>query len=174
MLEAERLQRLVEGLLVLSRSDNSTNPVLMKFDLAVIAQERVESWEALAAESGVAVRLGLVPHVIVKAISGAIEQVIDNYVDNALAISPTGSTITVNVELSETTATIHVLDEGPGIPEADIDKAFNRFWRARSDDSGSGLGLAIVERLVTASAGSVQLVNRHPHGVDAQATFNLA
>lgn len=174
MLEAERLQRLVEGLLVLSRSDNSTNPVLMKFDLAVIAQERVESWEALAAESGVAVRLGLVPHVIVKAISGAIEQVIDNYVDNALAISPTGSTITVNVELSETTATIHVLDEGPGIPEADIDKAFNRFWRARSDDSGSGLGLAIVERLVTASAGSVRLVNRQPHGVDAQATFNLA
>ena len=150
MLEAERLQRLVEGLLVLSRSDNSTNPVLMKFDLAVIAQERVESWEALAAESGVTVRLGLVPHVMVKAISGAIEQVIDNYVDNALAISPPGSAITVDIELAETTATVHVLDEGPGIPEADIDKVFNRFWRARSDESGSGLGLAIVERLVNA------------------------
>lgn len=173
MLEADRLQRLVEGLLVLSRSDNSQNPILMKFDLAAIAQERVESWEALAAEFDVKVTLGNLPHVIVKAVGGALEQVIDNYIDNALAIAPKDSRIIVNIEVGADTATLHVLDEGPGLPPADLEKAFNRFWRARSDESGSGLGLAIVERLVTASAGSVRLENRQPHGLDAQATFNL-
>lgn len=173
MVETDRLQRLVEGLLVLSRSDNSSNPMMMKFDLAVIAQERVESWEALAAESNVTVQIGNVPHIIVSAVNGALEQVIDNYIDNALAISPAGSTITVNVSTTANTATVHVLDEGPGMPEADLDRAFNRFWRAQSDKSGSGLGLAIVERLVTASGGSVALKNRVPHGLDAQATFQL-
>lgn len=174
MVETERLQRLVEGLLVLSRAENTSNAMLTKFDLAVICRERVESWEALAAESQVTVRIGNVPHILVYAVNGAIEQVIDNYVDNALAISPAGSTITINVAVSETQAILHVLDEGPGIAEADIARAFNRFWRAKSDESGSGLGLAIVERLVTASGGMVKLENRIPHGVDAQATFNLA
>lgn len=174
MVETERLQRLVEGLLVLSRAENSASPNVMKFDLAVIAQERVDSWEALAAESQVQVQVGNIPHVLVYAVSGAIEQVIDNYIDNALAISPAGSTITVNIEVGEYQATVHVLDEGSGIAEADIDKAFNRFWRAKSDTSGSGLGLAIVERLVTAGGGNVKLANRLPHGVDAQASFNLA
>ena len=174
MVEAERLQRLVEGLLVLSRAENSANPMLMKFDLAVIAQERVESWEALAAESNVTVELGNNPHVIVTAVSGAIEQVIDNYIDNALAVSPQGSTITVSSQIGQGHVTVHVMDEGPGISETDISKAFNRFWRAKSDESGSGLGLAIVERLVTASGGAVKLENRDPRGLDAQATFNLA
>lgn len=173
MVETERLQRLVEGLLVLSRAESSATPTVMKFDLAIIAQERIDSWEALAAESEVTVQAGKLPHVLVYAVNGAIEQVIDNYIDNALAISPAGSTITVSIEIGEHQATVHVSDEGPGIAQADIDRAFNRFWRAKSDTSGSGLGLAIVERLVTASGGNVKLTNRVPHGVDAQASFNL-
>jgi len=62
----------------------------------------------------------------------------------------------------------------PVLPEDDLSRAFNRFWRARSDIHGSGLGLAIVERLMDACNGQAELVNRTPHGLDALATFVTA
>jgi len=62
----------------------------------------------------------------------------------------------------------------PVLLEDDLSRAFNRFWRARSDIHGSGLGLAIVERLMGACNGSAQLINRTPHGLDARATFITA
>lgn len=174
MLEAERLQRLVEGLLVLSRSEANTRPETAVFNVAEMARERAESWEALASEAGVRVTCTAPSLLMVHAVPGAIEQVIDNYIDNALSIVSAQSTISLVVTSDSKYATVHVLDEGPGMPEADLDKAFNRFWRARSDAHGSGLGLAIVERLTTLSGGQVRLANRLPHGLDAQADFPLA
>lgn len=174
MLEAERLQRLVEGLLVLSRSEATTRPETARYNLAEIARERAESWEALASEADIHVTCTAPPHVMVHAIPGAVEQVIDNYIDNALSIVPPGTTISVVITTDPHYATVHVLDEGPGMPDLDLEKAFNRFWRARSDAHGSGLGLAIVERLTTLSGGNVRLANRLPHGLDAQADFPIA
>jgi signal transduction histidine kinase len=174
MLEAERLQRLVEGLLVLSRTEANTRPETATFNLAEMARERAESWEALASEANVRVSCTAPSLVMVHAVPGAIEQVIDNYIDNALAIVSSGTKIEVVITQDSQFATVHVLDEGPGMPELDLDKAFNRFWRARSDAHGSGLGLAIVERLTTLSGGQVRLANRLPHGLDAQADFPLA
>lgn len=174
MLEAERLQRLVEGLLVLSRTEANTRPETATFNLAEMARERAESWEALASEANVRVSCTAPLLVMVHAVPGAIEQVIDNYIDNALAIVSSGTKIEVVITQDSQFATVHVLDEGPGMPELDLDKAFNRFWRARSDAHGSGLGLAIVERLTTLSGGQVRLANRLPHGLDAQADFPLA
>jgi two-component system sensor histidine kinase TctE len=80
----------------------------------------------------------------------------------------------VSVTKDDRYTTIHVVDRGPGIPAEDLERAFNRFWRAQSDAYGTGLGLAIVERLVQACAGTVQLTNIAPHGIDAQATFRNA
>jgi len=111
---------------------------------------------------------------IILAIPGALEQVIDNYIDNALGNAPENSTITLEVTADPQFTKISVIDEGPGIPEADIAKAFNRFWRAKSDTHGSGLGLAIVDRLTTASGGRAELVNLSPHGLSADAYFPTA
>lgn len=108
------------------------------------------------------------------AIPGALEQVVDNYIDNALGIVPANSRITVKITADSDFTKISIIDEGPGIPEADIAKAFNRFWRARSDTHGSGLGLAIVDRLATASGGRAELVNLSPHGLSADAYFPTA
>ena len=108
------------------------------------------------------------------AIPGALEQVVDNYIDNALSIVPTKSNIKVKISADSEFTKVSIIDEGPGIPEADIAKAFNRFWRARSDTHGSGLGLAIVDRLATASGGRAELVNLSPHGLSADAYFPTA
>ncbi len=171
MLETDRLQRLVEGLLVLSRAESKTQVETNIFNLSDLVRERAQSWDALANERGVTVTATAVDGLLVHAAPGALEQVIDNYVDNALEIVPENSKISIAAVRGREFTTLHVLDEGPGMPDADLEKAFNRFWRSRSDAHGSGLGLAIVERLVVASGGNVRLVNRLPNGLDAQADF---
>jgi len=171
MLETDRLQRLVEGLLVLSRAESKTQIHTQVFNLSELIRERAESWDALANERGVTVSATVVDDLHVHASPGALEQVIDNYVDNALEVVPENSRISIAAVRGPEFTTVHVLDEGPGMPDADLDKAFNRFWRSRSDAHGSGLGLAIVERLALASGGQVRLVNRLPNGLDAQADF---
>ena len=174
MVEADRLQRLVEGLLALSRSENTDQTARIKCDAAQIARERFENWEALASEQGVSIVLNVPESAAIFAIPGALEQVIDNFIDNALEVVSTNSTIKVEITSDSELTKISVIDEGPGIPEADIAKAFNRFWRARSDTHGSGLGLAIIDRLVTASGGRAELVNLSPHGLSADAYFPSA
>ena len=174
MVEADRLQRLVEGLLALSRSENTDQTARIKCDATQIARERFENWEALASEQGVSIVLNVPESAAIFAIPGALEQVIDNFIDNALEVVPTNSTIKVEITFDSELTKISVIDEGPGIAEADIAKAFNRFWRARSDTHGSGLGLAIIDRLVTASGGRAELVNLTPHGLSADAYFPSA
>ena len=170
-IETDRLQNIVEGLLVLSRASAQHNHELLTYDIVAIAQERVENWLALANEYGVKITLTNSTSTYVSAIPGTLEQVIDNYIDNALAIAPRDSEIIVQIVVNGSETTLHVMDQGPGLASEDLEKAFNRFWRARSDAQGSGLGLAIVERLVTASGGRVYLKNRTPHGLDACAEF---
>lgn len=172
--EADRLQRLVEGLLVLSRSENVDTIDRDKCDAAQIARERFDNWEALASEQGITMVLNLPDSAMILAIPGALEQVIDNYIDNALGVVPAGSKITVEITADSDFSKVSVIDEGPGLPEADIAKAFNRFWRAQSDTHGSGLGLAIVDRLATASGGRAEVVNLSPHGLSADAYFPTA
>jgi signal transduction histidine kinase len=173
MVETDRLQRLVEGLLVLSRSE-AKGVATTRQDASAIARERAENWDALAAEQNVAIAISIPDSAFVLATVGAIEQVIDNYVDNALEVVPAGSTITILIKADSDLTQISVLDEGPGLSEADLAKAFNRFWRARSDTHGSGLGLAIVERLAEASGGHAELRNRQPNGLEASAYFPTA
>ncbi len=174
MVETDRLQRLVEGLLLLSRSENIDKISRDINDAAEIARERFENWEALAAEQGVALVLDVPQKALILAIPGALEQVIDNYIDNALGIVSPNSTIKLQITVDSDFTKISIIDEGPGIPEADIAKAFNRFWRAKSDTHGSGLGLAIVDRLATASGGRAELVNLNPNGLSADAYFPSA
>ena len=171
LVETERMQRLVEGLLVLSRAENNENVVTQVFDLVQIANERVESWQPLADEREIILKSDTPETALVRAVPGAIEQVIDNYIDNALEIVPEKSKLTIQVLVEGEHISVHVLDEGPGMSDDELAKAFNRFWRGRSDTHGSGLGLAIVDRLLRASGGYAKLSNRPSGGLDAGGYF---
>lgn len=161
--EVDRLGNLIEGLLLLSRTEASSAP-LAKFNMAAIARERVAQWQALAAESSVRIRYEGPVDAFVTASPSAIEQIVDNYVDNALTVSPANSTITVRVVTAGSHATLHILDEGPGLTLEECTRAFDRFWRASSNTGGSGLGLAIVAQLARASKGSAQVAPRSGSG----------
>ena len=103
--------------------------------------------------------------------ASAPEQIIDNYVDNALEQVPVGGRIVVAVRGDATGVLLTVDDSGPGLPVEDRERAFDRFWRGSQDGGGSGLGLAVVASLARAGGGSVQLGASPLGGVRASAHF---
>jgi signal transduction histidine kinase len=171
--EADRLNNLIEGLLLLSRTE-AADVQRVPVDLAALTRDRVEQWQALAGESGVKLRFEGPVSVDVIAVPNAVEQIVDNYIDNALSVSPVKSKIIVRVLTAGSLASLHVLDQGPGLTPEECTRAFDRFWRANSDRYGSGLGLAIVAQLARASGGQARLTPRAEGGLDASASFDLA
>lgn len=165
--ETERLQRLVEGLLMMARADG-TEPELLEVDVSAVARERAEVWESLCGERDIALVTQIDDGLRARAVAHAVEQIIDNYIDNALGVVPDGSTITLvarrgNIADHGDVIEVQVLDEGPGMADEHLAHAFDRFWRAPdAPQGGSGIGLAVVHHLAERSGGTVSLANRHP------------
>ena len=174
IVEMERLKGIVEGLLTLSRIEVRATDVPQTFNLSDIVVNHIEQWRALAGEYLVQLEVKDSHELAVTALPGVIEQVLDNYLDNALNVAPPNSKITISLSEEADLVTLHIIDQGPGLSEEDCERAFYRFWRAKSDEHGSGLGLAIVQSLMETSGGTVRLVNVKPSGIDAQATFKKA
>lgn len=172
-IEAERLATLVDGLLLLSRLD-AREAERAVVDLAVVARGRVEDWRPLATELGLTLTIDAPVAAPVLAMPTAVEQITDNYLDNAMSASSPGGSIHVTVEAGDGTVAITVRDEGAGLSEEDCRKAFDRFWRAESESAGNGLGLAIVARLAAASGAEVSLRPGDGGGLMATATFGSA
>lgn len=165
--ETERLQRLVEGLLMLARADQDS-VATDRIDVAGIVTERAAIWAPLADERGVTLSANTVASLPARAVTGVLEQIVDNYIDNALNVSGPGNEIIVSTVAEGSWAIVHVSDRGPGMPTDQLEHAFDRFWRASyAGHEGSGLGLAIVRQLAEASGGDVALANRTGGGLDA-------
>jgi signal transduction histidine kinase len=166
--ETERLQHVIAGLLALARADAEGDPTT-PIDVAAVARDRVEMWKPLAEEEGVAVRVEADPASLqAMAVPGAIEQILDNLVDNSLAVAPPSSAIELSVRRCEQTVEVAVADRGPGMTPEQIARSFDRFWRAGdADHPGTGLGLAVVQHLARASGGDVGLEQRAGGGLVA-------
>lgn len=96
--------------------------------------------------------------------AGLLERAVTNLLDNAGKWSPPGGTVRVELRVGR----LRVLDDGPGIPEADRARVWDRFWRAEGTQGvpGSGLGLAIVREVVEAHGGEVHVAARPEGGTD--------
>lgn len=169
--ELDRLNRLVDGLLVLARAD-SGSATAEHVDLGALVHERVELWSALAAEHDVRVVAAVDGPAVVQATPGRLDQVLDNLIENALAASPSNGTITVSAAPAAGAVELRVRDDGPGMTDDDRARAFDRFWRAeRTPTEGTGLGLAIVRRLVQSDGGSIELRSAAGGGLDVVITL---
>lgn len=159
--ETIRLSNLVGDLLKLARNDGP--PSLTAVDLGSLAADRVNTWQATA-EQDVELLLNR-PKGKVEAIAvaGAIEQVLDNLLDNALHLAPPRSRILVSVERGHMHHRLVVTDEGPGLSDEEKARATDRFWRADHGRPGTGLGLAVVASLIEASGGTL-IFDDNPHG----------
>ena len=166
LVEVERLGRLVNQLLMLARADQPALE-LVSVDLAEAIEDRVELWSAVAEESGMEI-VGDAPAdgVWATMLPGAIEQILDNLLENAVAASPVGSRIDVEVDAGLDTHAVRVIDQGAGMDDGEIEHAFDRFWRRDTTRPGTGLGLAIVRQLTEASGGSVSMERASSGGIE--------
>lgn len=159
---AERLQQLIDDLLDLSRIESrelslAHDPV----NVADVIEHVVELLSERAARSGTKLVTLLdadLPEV--HADVGALEQVLQNLLDNAVKYCP-GATITIGARRGEGTTILSVSDTGPGIEPKHLARLFERFYRVDAGRSrslgGTGLGLSIVKHLVEAMGGTVSV-----------------
>ncbi|MFF3938353.1 HAMP domain-containing sensor histidine kinase [Streptomyces phaeofaciens] len=175
--EVVRMSRLVNGLLVLARAEAKVTAA-EPLPLTDIVTERLSVWRPAADERGVTIALrgSADDRPSVLASPGHLDQVLDNVLSNALEVSPDGAAITVRTESRGDKVVLSVLDEGPGMSDAEKPRAFDRFWRGQglTGRSGSGLGLAVVKQLVTDDGGTVALADAPGGGLCVRITLRAA
>jgi signal transduction histidine kinase len=167
--EADRLQEMIEQLLALARMEGTASRTV-EVDAVRVVRDRVDMWGPLADEQEVTIRLVVPEAARCAVIEGGLEQIVDNYIDNAISVAPAGSEILVEVETIDGVVSVDVVDSGPGLTEEQRGLAFDRFWRgpARTGEKGSGLGLAVVRQIAVASGGEVELLGEPSGGIRAR------
>ena len=161
--EAERLSRITEDLLRLTRLDGGMLERAAPVDVLPVLEQVLRMMSLVAQEKGTELTYEAAEGCFVLATRDEIHQVIYNLVDNAIKYSG-GAAVQVELAMEDGEVVLSVADSGPGIPEEDISRIFERFYRvdkARSRAAGgTGLGLAIVRDTVERRGGTVQAANR--------------
>ena len=175
--EADRLARLVEGLLTLSRADGG-NVVLRRerVDLAELAREVAAHLGVLAEEKRQAIAVVASEPVDVQADRMVMRRALINLVDNAIKYTPEGGSVGILVRREPGGPTIEVVDTGPGIGTEHRERIFDRFYRidkARPRD-GVGLGLAIARWAVETNGGQIDVECANGRGSTFRITFSPA
>jgi len=171
--EVDRLTRLVDTLLQLSRGDAGTIRLSPEsVDLSDLARDVASSLAILAEERRQRLQVDAPSPVIVRADRLVLRDAITNLVDNAIKYGPQGSQIDITVRGDTTEAALTVSDQGPGIPEEHRERIFDRFYRVDEGRSrgmgGTGLGLAIARWAVEANDGRISL-----HSAGTGAAFRV-
>ena len=164
--EAERLSRITEDLLRLTKLDSGVVEQTVAVDVLPVLEQVMRLQSLVAQEKGLELTYAAEENCVVSATQDEVHQVIYNLTDNALKYSSEG-TVAVVLKKSGGKVILTVEDQGPGIPEEDLERVFDRFFRvdkARSRAAGgTGLGLSIVSDTVRRRGGTVWAKNR-PEG----------
>ncbi len=169
--EVDRMEALVSDLLLLSRPADEEG----QSDLVEVARQMLETARLTATgleltfEGEGSARVGLHPQ--------RLERLVRNLIDNAVKYTPQGGQVRVSVSVKDGAAELRVADTGVGLKPEELDKVFDRFYRADHSRSratgGTGLGLAIVQSLAEDAGGTVKLVSEPGVGTEAQVRLPL-
>ena len=167
--ECERMSHLIRDLLALASADNYSFSMEMKeVEIDTLLLEVYEKFELLAKEKGIRLSLTL-PSEKVPRIKGdglRLTQVMAILLDNAFDYAPQGSEVSLVLRRSKGRLYIQVIDQGPGIPDEQKERIWERFYQAdtsRSSEKNFGLGLPIAKEIVTVHRGKIE-VSDHPQG----------
>ena len=174
--ECRRLSSLIENVLDFSRIEQGRKQYEFEpTNLAALAETTVKLMEPYAAEKGVLLKLETfnlqpsTPNIELNVDGRAIQQALVNLIDNAVKHSPKGETVLVGIENGAAGMVgLYVADQGPGIPPAEHEKIFERFYRLgselRRETQGVGIGLSVVKHIVEAHDGRVCVQSAMGHG----------
>jgi two-component system phosphate regulon sensor histidine kinase PhoR len=178
---ANRLTKLVDDLLDLSAIESGHRaPRKAAVDLPAVLAELAHGFAPIAEERRVSLEVAPAPEGLPRASADPdqLRQILANLLDNALKYTEPGGAVAVSAEAWKGGVRVTVRDSGVGIPEQDLPRVFERFYRvdkARSREAGgTGLGLSIVKHLVEAQGGEVSVESRQPGGSSFRFTLHAA
>jgi signal transduction histidine kinase len=162
-LEVDRLALLVDDLLELAKAASSES-VGERVDLVDVARAAIERWTGPAIQAGKRVAAETAGSCAVWANRDDLGHIVDNLVENSVRYTPPGTEITIAARPAESGdgPALSVRDDGPGIPDEDRERVFERFFRGsagRRSGPGTGLGMAIVAELVARWGGRIRLAD---------------
>ena len=178
--DVDRLTGLVDDLLVLARGDSSGRSIWAgNVDLASLAGGVVEELRVLSEDKGQTITAPAEGGpLMVKADENTLRLAVSNIIHNAIRYAPGGGRIELRVGREGGTAYLEVMDDGPGIPPADRERVFDRFYRLEKSRSraegGTGLGLSIARWAVEANGGAVAFRDGDLPGACCRITVPLA
>lgn len=171
---AVRSAHLINQLLTLARAEpeSAHRQDRQPLDLRQLARELTAELVPRALQAGVDLGLdeaeeGEAP-LQVRGIAFLLREALSNLIDNAVRYAGRGATVTVRVRTEQGLALLEVEDNGPGLPDSELEHVFQRFVRATDEGSGCGLGLAIVREIVERHEGRVVLLPLTPKGISAR------
>lgn len=162
--EVQRLSQLATTLLKLARADTREAQVIKQpVNLSLLLGAAADQFEALAEDKRITLKREIAAGLSVLGDEEGLLQVMLNLLDNALKYTPENGTVCVVAGYDRPHIQVTISDSGPGIPEADLPRIFDRFYRvdrARNRHHGGfGLGLAIAKQIVELHGGSIQVTS---------------
>lgn len=160
--EVEKLGRLSDGLLRLSRQDNG-QALHTNADIIACVNEAIERVSKQASAKHIELKTtGKLGSAMVAGDTAGLTELIVILLDNAIKYSPPKTEVTINTKLADKNVLLRVSDQGVGIEQADMPYIFDRFYRAdtartKADAGGHGLGLSIAQKIVKAHGGTIMV-----------------
>lgn len=166
--ESQRVGSIIEDLLDLNRIEGESPERVEVLDLVGLAAQVVERLLPMAEQRGISIRVDASPGVHIEASRNQMVSMMRNLIENAVKYSDDGGSVTVSLRSDDGGVRFEVADDGIGVPERDIERVFERFYRvdrARTRETGgTGLGLSIVRNVVLAHGGQVDLSSTEGSG----------
>jgi signal transduction histidine kinase len=159
--ETDRLSALVDALLAVARGQKHADSAMADVDLGELIEKAAASFQPLAAEQGLELSAASADDVVVKGDREQLQQVIVILLDNAVRYTPAGGRVHVQTRREGSNAIVTVHDTGIGIGADELERVFERFYRAdearNRQSGGAGLGLAIARELVMRHGGKISV-----------------
>jgi two-component system heavy metal sensor histidine kinase CusS len=176
--ECGRLSRLIDNLLFIARAESPSaqlkrEPVDVDRELAALC----DYYEPAASEAGVALAARAPAHLGARVDRALFQRALGNLIENALAHTPHGGSVTLSACQSDGSVSVEVADTGQGIPPEHLPHIFDRFYRAdparTASATRSGLGLAIVQSIVALHRGTASATSQPGKGTRVTLTFPI-
>ena len=173
--ESQRLVTLVDDILNLSRLDEADVQLEREdFDLSSLARDVAGRLKASAKKNGVVITV-IGDKAEINGVKSIVDEMVFNLVDNAVKYNKKNGRVTINVEKTGAGTALTVMDTGIGIPQADVDRVFERFYRVDKSHSkeigGTGLGLSIVKHGAAFHNAKVSLQSTEGEGTTVRLVF---
>jgi two-component system OmpR family sensor kinase/two-component system sensor histidine kinase QseC len=169
----DRATHLIEQLLTAAQTDpNDMTAKLQPTDLAELTRQTIADVFMLAQARRIGIELEAPERLVIPADAARLRILVRNLLDNAVRYTPEGGSVHVSVFEAVDAATLVIEDSGPGIPESDRRRVFDRFYRGHANaQTGSGLGLSIVRNIAEQHGARIDLDTSRYGGLKASVVF---